>query len=78
MININCVKERKHTTDYGERLNCNALLFGFDEPVNGTMYTICHKCGQKWRINIVDSEIEYTKLPKNTRFKFEDKLKVEE
>ena len=81
MININCEKERKHTVyNNGEPYevsNCGAILFWIEDMVNGTIVSICRVCGQKWKVSAVDGEIELHKLPKSTRFEFDDKLKVE-
>ena len=82
MININCEKERTHTwasSDDSEYVvkNCKALLCCVENIDNGTIYSICRICGQKWKIDIVDGDIELKKLPKKTRFEFDDKLKVE-
>ena len=48
------------------------------ELEDGELVSICRVCGQKWKIIVEEGDYYLVQLPKNARFEFEDKLKVEE
>jgi hypothetical protein len=77
MYNINCKNERQHKTNKGEHSLCDAFLCGLGTDTEGIVTSICRICSQKWEISIHSGAIELKKIPKDTRFTFDDVLKVE-